>query len=98
MTRRTFEETKESLEFMEQVDSLSQQQRDHLRIVVKKIIACYVDPKHHAVIVVGNDDSEQATLLTINADEMEAATILAKLEGMFYELNTVGAPPKEMMN
>jgi predicted nucleotidyltransferase len=98
MTRRTFEETKESLEFMDQVDQLSKQQREHLRIVVKKIVQCYIDPKYHAVVVVGNDDSEQATLLTINADEMEAATILAKLEGMFFELNTVDAPPKEMMN
>ena len=98
MTRRTFEQTKESLEFMDQVDQLSQQQRDHLRIVVKKIIQCYLDPKHHAVVVVGSDDSETASLLTINADEMEAALTLGKLDGMFKELNMEGAPPKEMMN
>lgn len=98
MTRRTFEETKAALEFMEQVDQLSQEQREHLRIVVKKIIHCYLDPKHHAVIVVGSDDSETAALLTINADEMEAALTLGKLEGMFKELNMEGAPPKEMMN
>lgn len=96
--RRTFEQTKESLEFMDKIDSMSQQQRDHMQIVVSKLIACYIDPKCHAVLVVGNDDSEQATLLTINADEMEAAGILSKLEGMFYELNTVDAPPKEKMN
>lgn len=91
-------QTKDSQEFMDQVDSLSQEQRDHLRIVVKKIIQCYLDDSAHAVLVVGRDDTEQATLLTINCNEFEAAVTLAKLDSFFHELNTLDAPPKEMMN
>ena len=96
--RRTFEQTKESLEFMEQVDSLTQEQRDHMRIVVHNIMRCYIDKQFHAVLVVGRDDSDQATLLTINCDEFEAALTLAKLGGFFTELNLADAPPKEKMN
>lgn len=96
--RRTFEQTKESLEFMEQVDSLDPQQREHLRILVKKLVECYLDEKSHGVIVIGKDDEVRATLLTVNCDEMEAAVTLAKLELLFTELNMADAPPKEMMN
>jgi hypothetical protein len=98
MTRRTFEQTKESLEFMEQVDSLSQEQRDHLRIVVKKIIRCYLEDNMHGVIVVGSDDDERATLLTVNCNEMGASVMLAKLDLVFTQMNMEDAPPKEMMN
>jgi len=96
--RRTFEETKESLEFMEQVDSLSKEQREHLRILVKKIVECYLDEKAHGVIVISKDDETRATLLTVNCDEMDAAITLGKLELLYTELNMADAPPKEMMN
>ena len=96
--RRTFEETKESLEFMEKVDSLDPQQREHMRILVKRLVECYLDEKAHGVIVIGRDDEERATLLTVNCDEMEASVTLAKLELLFTELNMADAPPKEMLN
>lgn len=98
MTRRTFEQTAEALAFMEQVDQLSKEQREHMRILVKKLVECYLDEQAHAVVVVGRNDEERATLLTVNCDEMEAAVVLAKLELMFTELNMADAPPKEMMN
>ena len=96
--RRTFEETKESLEFMEKVDQLSPEQREHMRILVKRIVECYLDETAHGVIVISKDDETRATLLTVNCDEMEAAVTLAKLELLFTELNMADAPPKEMMN
>ena len=91
-------QTKDSLEFMEKVALLDPQQRTHMRIVVEKIMQCYIEPDLHAVLVVGSDQTEQATLLTINCNEFEASLILAKLDTLFSELNMVDAPPKEMMN
>ena len=96
--RRTFEQTKESLEFMEQVDSLTQEQRDHMRGVVKGIMQCYLDNKCHALLVVGRDDSDEAALMTINCNDFEAALILSRLSGLFTTMNIDDAPPKEMMN
>ena len=91
-------QTKDSIEFMEKVESLSQNQRDHMRIVVEKLVQCYLDPELHAVLVIGNDKTELATLLTINCDELEAAVVLGRLHEMFIDINADGAPPKEMLN
>jgi len=91
-------QTKDSLDFMEKVALLDPQQRNHMRIVVEKIMECYLDDLAHAVLVIGHDETEQATLLTINCNEFEASLILAKLDTFFNDLNMVDAPPKEMMN
>ena len=91
-------QTKDSLEFMEKIALLDPQQRNHMRIVVEKIMDCYLNPDLHAVLVVGNDQTELATLLTINCDEFEAAVVLGRLQTPFGELNMVDAPPKEMLN
>ena len=91
-------QTKDSLEFMEKVEQLDPQQRNHMRIVVEKIMQCYLEPDLHAVLVVGNDQTELATLLTINCDELEAAVVLGRLHELFVDLNAADAPPKELLN
>lgn len=96
--RRTFEQTKDSLEFMNKIEQLTPEQRDHMRRLVELIIDCYLEPDRHAVLVAGSDTSELATLLTVNCDEMEAAITLTKLKDFFLDLNQMDAPNKEMMN
>lgn len=91
-------QTKDSIEFMEKVASLDPKQRDHMRIVVEKLMQCYLEPDLHAVLVIGNDQTELATLMTINCDELEAAVVLGRLHEMFIDINADQAPPKEMMN
>jgi hypothetical protein len=83
---------------MEKVALLDPQQREHMRIVVEKLIQCYIEPDQHAVLVIGNDKSELATLLTINCDELEAAVVLGRLHEMFIDINADQAPPKELLN
>jgi hypothetical protein len=96
--RRTIGQTKEALEFMEQVDSLSQQQRDHLRILVKSLIKCYVEDDCRAVVMVGRDSEPTASLLTVNCSEIEAGIIVSKIGAAIMDFNMEDAPPKEMMN
>jgi len=98
MTRRTIGESKDALEFMLKIDKLDTKQRNHMRILVEKLIDCYVDDGKHAIVVVGSDDSDHASLLTVNCDEMEASIMLAKLDIMYQHLNMEDAPPKEKMN
>lgn len=98
MTRRTLGETKDALEFMLKIDKLNAKQRDHMRILVEKLVDCYIDDDKHALIVVGTDKSEKASLLTVNCDEMEAAIMLANLTDLYQHLNMADAPPKEMLN
>jgi len=96
-TRRTIGQTKEALEFMASLDTLTQEQRDHLRILIKKLVSVYLEDDLHAVVVVGRDE-EKAELFTVNCNEMEAANMLHKLNDFFTVMNTLDAPPKEMMN
>lgn len=98
MTRRTIGETKEALEFMLKIDKLDPNQREHMRILVEKLIDCFIDDDKHAIVVVGSTKSDKASLLTVNCDELEAAIILANLTYMYNHINMEDAPPKEMLN
>jgi len=96
--RRTIGETKEALEFLAKVDQLSPQQRDHLRVVVKGLIECYLNDDYRAVLIAGRDGEDKAELMTVNCTEMEAGVLVSKLGMALMDLNTADAPPKEMMN
>ena len=96
--RDTLGKTKESLEFMHKVDQLTQEQRDHMRIVVNYIVDCYLNDDQRAAMIVGKDNSEQAVLLSINSNEIESYALLQRMQGYFHEMVTADAPPKEMMN
>jgi hypothetical protein len=54
--RDTLGKTKESLEFMHKVDQLTQEQRDHMRVVVNYIVDCYLNDDQRAAIIVGKDN------------------------------------------
>ena len=65
--------------------------------LIKKLVSVYLEDDLHAVVVVGRD-GEKAELFTVNCEEMEAANMLYKLSDFFTAMNTLDAPPKEMMN
>lgn len=96
--RDTLGKTKESLEFMLKVDQLTQEQRNHMRIVVNYIVDCYLKDDQRAAMIVGKDNTDQAVLLSINCNEIEAYSLLSRLQGYFTQMVTADAPPKEMMN
>lgn len=96
--RDTLGQTKESLEFMLQVDSLSQEKRDHLRLVVKTLMKCYTDPKAHGVLLVDHEDSDRSELLCINASEMEAALIVGVASAALTNDIMADMPDKGMLN
>jgi hypothetical protein len=95
--RRTLGQTKEALEFMAKIDSLSEEKRDYLRVVFKGLVECCVDDKMHGVVVLGHED-HHASIYTMNCNEMEAAFILNQVTGSFNEINMADAPAKEMFN
>lgn len=96
--RRTIGETKEALEFMAKIDRLNKDQREHMRVLVKQLIECYLQDDCRAVVMVGKDSEPTATLLTVNCTEIEAGIIVSKLGMAIMDFNMDGAPPKEMMN
>ena len=96
--RRTIGETKEALEFMEKVNQLNKEQREHMRVLVKTLIECYLQDDCRAVVMVGKDSETKASLMTVNCTEMEAGIIVSKLGMALMDFNMADAPPKEMMN
>lgn len=96
--RDTLGNTKEALEFMAQVDSLSQEKRDHFRLAVKKLIKCYTDPKAHGVVLIDHDDSDKTEMLAINANEMEALCIVGLAATAMTQEAMADMPDKGMLN
>lgn len=96
--RRTIGETKEALEFMAKVDQLNQEQREHMRVLVKHLIECYLQDDCRAVVMIGKDSETTANLLTVNCTEMEASIVVSKLGAALMDFNMADAPAKEMMN
>jgi predicted nucleotidyltransferase len=96
-TRHTLGQTKEALEFMDKLDQLSEEKRDHLRLVFKGLVDCCLDDKMHGVVVLGHE-GHQASVFTLNCNEMEAAYVLNQVTGSFNDMNMADAPAKEMFN
>ena len=96
--RRTLGQSKEALEFMEKVGQLNADQREHLRKTIERLVECCLDDSRHAVLVFGKEGEARAELFTVNCNEMEAANLLVKLNDFFNTMNTLDAPPKELMN
>ena len=96
--RDTLGDTKEALEFMAQVDSLSKDKRDHLRLVVKTLMKCYTDDKAHGVLLVDHEDSDRSEMMCINASEMEAAMIVGIASSALTNEIMSDMPDKGMLN
>lgn len=95
--RRALGQTKEALEFMEKLDQLTGEKRDHLRLIFKGLVDCCLDDKMHGVVVLGHED-HHANIFTLNCNEMDAAFILSQVTGSFNDKNMEDAPAKEMFN
>ena len=85
------------MEFMEKLDQLTGEKRDHLRLIFKGLVDCCLDDKMHGVVVLGHED-HHANVFTLNCNEMEAAFILSQVTGSFNDKNMEDAPAKEMFN
>ena len=95
--RRTLGQHKEALDFMKKLEQLTEEKRDHLRLIFKGLVDCCLDDKMHGVVVLGHED-HHANVFTLNCNEMEAAFILGQVMGGFNEMNMADAPAKEMFN
>ena len=96
--RKTLGDTKEALEFQAKIDTLSQQARDHLRMLLLKVIDCYTEDDAHGVFIAGRDGESGMHVVAINADELTVASLLANAGGALMEMNMEDMPEKGMLN
>lgn len=76
---------------------MTEEEREHFKMVVLQLIRCYGDDPDQAVLLI-KSKGEMAGLITMNADDMEAAELLLEANDFFGYLNMAGAPPKEAFN
>lgn len=85
-------------EFNRRLALLDEQERDHLKLLITKLVYCYTSEHMEGVLVTGDTKSASASVLAINCDEIGASGLLAVAATFFDFLNDEDAPPKEMFN
>jgi len=96
--RDTLGQTKEALEFMIKIDQLSQEQRNHMRIIIEALVDCCLDDDTRAVVVVGKDSDPYAMVMSVNSNDLETSVLLSKVDEAFMLKHMRGAPPREELN
>ena len=76
---------------------MTEEEREHFKMVVLQLIQCYGDDANQAVLLI-KTKGEMAGIITMNADDMEAAELMLEANDFFGYLNMAGAPPKEAFN
>lgn len=96
--RRTLGESKEALEFMIKIDQLTQEQRNHMRIIIEALVDCCLEDDTRAVVVVGKDSDPYAMVMSVNSNDLETSVLLSKVDEAFMLKHMRGAPPREELN
>ena len=76
---------------------MTEEEREHFKMVVLQLVGCYGPDPDQAVLLI-KSKGEMAGLITMNADDMEAAELMLEANDFFGYLNMAGAPPKEAFN
>jgi hypothetical protein len=88
--------TEEELE--QRVESMSDEEQHHFRLLIHKIVMCYGQGKAQGVFIIGRAEDNVAGVVTLNCNEMEASQLMLAANDFFGFLNVLDAPPKENFN
>lgn len=76
---------------------MSEDEQAHFKMVILQLVRCYGPDPDQAVLLI-KSKGDMAGIITMNADDMEAAELMLEANDFFGYLNMVGAPPKEAFN
>ena len=76
---------------------MSEDEQEHFKMVILQLVRCYGPDPDQAVLLIKSKGS-MAGIITMNADDMEAAELMLEANDFFGYLNMAGAPPKEAFN
>ena len=80
------------------IGELDEAERDYLKLIISRVIRCFVDDDHEAVLLFGKDGTTQIAMCTVNCEEIPAANMITYAYNMTSFMATMGAPPKEKFN
>ncbi len=76
---------------------MSEDEQEHFKMVILQLVRCYGPDPDQAVLLI-KSKGDMAGIITMNADDMEAAELMLEANDFFGYLNMAGAPPKEAFN
>ena len=91
-----FIKTPEEMERL--IAKLTDDQREHLRIVISELIECYLHEEIHGMVLIGTAPYERFKVMAVNTNEMDAALLLGSANEYVQEAVVSDAPPKELFN
>jgi hypothetical protein len=76
---------------------MTEEEQEHFKMMILQLVKCYGPDPDQALLLI-KSKGEMAGLITMNVDDMEAASLLLEANDFFGYLNMAGAPPKEAFN
>ena len=76
---------------------MTEEEQEHFKMVILQLVRCYGPDPDQAVLLI-KSKGNMAGIITMNADDMEAAELMLEANDFFGYLNMAGAPPKEAFN
>jgi hypothetical protein len=96
--RHTFEDTMTDAELERRVEAMSDEEQEHFKLLVHKLVMCYGEGKAQGIVIIGRAEDQMAGVVTLNCNEMEASQLMLAANDFFGFLNLLDAPPKENFN
>jgi hypothetical protein len=80
------------------INELDEAEREYLKLLISRIVRCFVDDDHEAVLLFGREGASQIAMCTVNCDEIPAANMINYAYNLTSFMVTVDAPAKEKFN
>lgn len=80
------------------LEKMTEDQREHLRIVITELIQCYLDDDLHGVVMIGKAPYERFAVMAVNTNELDAVELFGAVNNYIQESVMDNAPPKELFN
>jgi hypothetical protein len=81
----------------QRLKTMTEEEQEHFKMMILQLVKCYGPDPDQALLLI-KSKGELAGLITMNVDDMEAASLLLEANDFFGYLNMAGAPPKEAFN
>ena len=83
----------------DQLNAMSDEAKEHMMQLVDLLLQFYGPERtSSAVVFVQTPEQEAVIIASANADDMEAATLVAEAHGIMGTVLVADAPPREMFN
>lgn len=80
------------------LEKMTEDQRDHLRVVITELIQCYLDDDMHGMVLVGKAPYAPFKIMAVNTTDMDAFELLSAAREYIDYSVMEDAPPKEQFN